>query len=81
VSEPTEERRLQAKDIADVVLNPLAQNVEKECLDMTNGKGVDVSFDVAGSRPGLMAALKSLKYRGTHINIAMWASQEVGSYR
>jgi threonine dehydrogenase-like Zn-dependent dehydrogenase len=77
VSEPTEERRLQAQGIADAVFDPMADDVVKECMDRTDEKGVDVTFDVAGAKPGLETALKALKYRGKHVNIAMWSSREV----
>jgi threonine dehydrogenase-like Zn-dependent dehydrogenase len=77
VTEPTEQRRQQAQGIADIVLDPLVDDVVKECLERTGGNGVDVTFDAAGARPGLETALKALKYRGKHVNIAMWSTREV----
>jgi threonine dehydrogenase-like Zn-dependent dehydrogenase len=77
VSEPTEVRRAQAKGVADVAIDPRSQNVIEEVLKLTDGKGVDVTFDVAGVKLGLEAALSSLKYGGTHVNIALWSAMEV----
>jgi len=77
VSEPTEARRNQAKDAATFALDPRNQNITEEVLKLTGGRGVDVTFDVAGVKPALEAAMGALKYGGTHVNIALWQNMEV----
>lgn len=72
-SELSSMRKQYGKDFgAHVVLDPTKDDIVKECLRLTNNKGVDVSFDAAGVQPGLDQAIHSLKARGTHVNIAIW---------
>lgn len=57
---------------AHVVLDPTQDDIVARCLELTNKKGVDVTFDAAGVQVGLDAAVNALKARGTHVNIAIW---------
>lgn len=76
-SETMTARREMAIGIADLILDPSDQDVAKKCRDLTGGEGVDVTFDVAGSKPGLEGALKSLKYGGTHVTVAVWPGMTI----
>jgi 2-desacetyl-2-hydroxyethyl bacteriochlorophyllide A dehydrogenase len=73
VSEISGMRKQYAKDFgAHYVLDPTKDDIVKRCLELTNNKGVDVTFDAAGVQAGLDQAVNSLKARGTHVNIAIW---------
>lgn len=65
-------KRFAAEFGAHVVLDPTKDDVIAKCRELTNNKGVDVTFDAAGVQPGLDTAVGSLKARGTHVNIAIW---------
>ncbi|RLF13937.1 MAG: alcohol dehydrogenase [Thermoprotei archaeon] len=43
---------------ADVVINPLRQNVEEEIREITNGKGVDIAIDATGNVQAIETALR-----------------------
>jgi threonine dehydrogenase-like Zn-dependent dehydrogenase len=58
--------------LSDDLLNPLTDDVAKECKATTNGAGVDVVFDCAGVEAAMLAGMESLKLRGTYVNIAGW---------
>jgi threonine dehydrogenase-like Zn-dependent dehydrogenase len=51
--------------------------VIKETADLTNGQGVDLCFDAAGVQVAVDYGLKSIKPRGTFVNIALWGAQRV----
>lgn len=55
-----------------MVLDPTTDDIIARCLELTNKRGVDVTFDAAGVQQGLDQAVNSLKARGTHVNIAIW---------
>lgn len=44
----------------------------KEALQQTNGAGVDISYECAGSEVGLATAVAATKARGMIMNIALW---------
>lgn len=58
--------------LSNDLLNPLNEDVAKECKERTNGKGVDVVFDAAGVEAAMLAGMESLKLRGTYVNVAGW---------
>ena len=74
VSEPALARRQFALEHgATIVIDPSESKpatVLGVVMKATNGIGVDVVFDAAGSQAGLDAALPSLRPRGTYLNIA-----------
>ena len=74
VSEPTLTRRKQTAEIADEVFDPLNVKVGDKCRTLTNGRGVDVAFDCAGSPPGMKDGMDALRHAGTYINVAGWES-------
>ncbi|KAG6820501.1 hypothetical protein H0H93_016308 [Arthromyces matolae] len=73
VSEPTLLRREQAlKHGATFAVDPLNVDIPQFILKATSGKGVDVVFDAAGVQVTMDAALKSVRPRGTIVNVAVW---------
>lgn len=57
---------------ADVVLDPNEVNVAEEIKKLTNGVGVDVSFETTGAKVGLDIGLDSIKYDGTMVVTSIW---------
>lgn len=79
VSEPTTVRAEQIEKIADVVLNPIKDDVSARCRDLTGGEGVDVVFDCAGNQKGLEAGMDAVRFRGLYMNVAVWFGKPVRS--
>ncbi|GJJ15462.1 hypothetical protein Clacol_009740 [Clathrus columnatus] len=76
VSEPATARRENSlKFGADAAYDPRSVDVVSEIKKQTNGLGVDISFECAGSAPGLDSAIAATKARGTIMNVAMWGSR------
>lgn len=74
LSEPTSVRRDFAAGVVDLTIDPICENVGERCRTVTNGLGVDLVFDCAGTKRGSEDAFDAIKYGGTFVNIAMWAS-------
>ena len=74
LSEPTETRRKYAREIVDIVINPLTESVGEKCRKTTDGAGVDVVFDCAGSKRASEDAFDAIKPGGRFVNVAMWSS-------
>ena len=72
VSEPTETRRKQVADFALKVLNPISNDIEKECKAATENEGVDVVFDCAGVQVALDAGFKAIAHEGLYVMVAVW---------
>lgn len=73
VSEVSSMRKQFAKDFgAHVVLDPTKDDIVARCKELTEGQGVNVTFDAAGVQAGLDQAILALRARGTHVNIAIW---------
>jgi threonine dehydrogenase-like Zn-dependent dehydrogenase len=76
VSEPALARRQFALDHgATVVIDPSESEpatVIGAVMRATNGIGVDVAFDAAGSQAGLDVALPSIRPRGMYLGIAVF---------
>ena len=81
VSEPATVRAAQNKSIADVVLNPLKDNVGARCRELTGGEGVAAVFDCAGNQKGFEAGMDALRYRGYYMNVASWFGSPVSPFR
>lgn len=77
VSEPTTVRAKQNEVIADLVLNPVNDDIGARCRERTGGEGVDVVFDCAGSQKGFEAGMDALRYRGCYMNVAVWLGTPV----
>ncbi|MDQ0207489.1 2,3-butanediol dehydrogenase [Alkalicoccobacillus murimartini] len=73
VAEVSEERReLALKMGADVVLNPVKEDVVQVIKDHTNG-GVDVSFDVAGVEATFVQSVDVIKPNGEFMIVSIFA--------
>ncbi|ADT96912.1 2,3-butanediol dehydrogenase [Mycolicibacterium gilvum] len=73
VSEVSATRRVAAHRVgATRVIDPLAEDAVEVVRTLTNGNGVDVSFDAAGVQPALDAALGVLRPRGRLMVVAIW---------
>lgn len=49
---------------ADIQLNPMKDDIESEIKELTNGKGVDISFEVGGNQSTLDLAAKICRMEG-----------------
>jgi threonine dehydrogenase-like Zn-dependent dehydrogenase len=72
VSEPTEARRKVLLDLADVVIDPRADDVAEVCRKTTNDHGADVVYDCAGVPQSITAAFQATRIGGTYVNVAVW---------
>lgn len=72
VSEPTDTRRRQVAEFASTILNPIKDDVQKGCKDVTNGEGVDIVFDCAGVQVALDAGFEAIGMEGTYVMVAVW---------
>ena len=73
VSELSASRQKFAKQFgADHVLDPREVDIVAKAQELTGGEGVDIVFDCAGVAVGLATACKSIKVKGTVVNVAIW---------
>jgi (R,R)-butanediol dehydrogenase/meso-butanediol dehydrogenase/diacetyl reductase len=76
VVEPAEVRKAKAPGAgADHVLDPTTTDVTAEVLDLTKGRGADVSFECAGIDAVLKSAILSTRAGGTVVNVAIWGHE------
>ena len=57
---------------ADVVVDPGEVDVVEAVLELTGGRGADVSFECAGIDAVLASAIRSTRAGGTCVNVAIW---------
>lgn len=57
---------------ADVVLDPNEVNIPEEVKKLTDGVGVDASFETTGAQIGFDIGLESIKYDGTMVVTSIW---------
>ncbi|MEH7455768.1 (R,R)-butanediol dehydrogenase [Bacillus sp. JJ1127] len=57
---------------ADYVLNPATQDVLAEIRNVTNGLGVNVSFEVTGVEVVLRQAIESTSFEGQTVIVSVW---------
>lgn len=57
---------------ADVVLDPSEVDVAAEIKKLTNGVGVDASFETTGASVGFNTGIESIKYEGTMVVTSIW---------
>ncbi|GAB2927610.1 2,3-butanediol dehydrogenase [Rhodococcus aerolatus] len=57
---------------ATTVLDPSEVDVVERIHELTDGRGVDVSFECVGASPALQAALDGTKNGGTVVNVSIW---------
>jgi (R,R)-butanediol dehydrogenase/meso-butanediol dehydrogenase/diacetyl reductase len=60
---------------ADHVFDPRTSDVVSEVLELTKGRGADVSFECAGIDAILKAAIQSTRVGGTCVNVAIWGHE------
>lgn len=57
---------------AHIIIDPSKEDLVARCLELCENQGVNVGFDAAGVQVALNAAMKSIRVRGTLVNIAIW---------
>ncbi len=60
---------------ADVVLDPNEVDIAEEVKKLTNGVGVDASFETTGAKIGFEAGINSLKYEGVMVITSIWEDE------
>ena len=76
VVEPADVRKAKAPLAgADHVIDPTATDAVAEVLQLTKGRGADVSFECAGIDQVLKAAIQSTRVGGTCVNVAIWGHE------
>jgi (R,R)-butanediol dehydrogenase/meso-butanediol dehydrogenase/diacetyl reductase len=76
VVEPAEVRKAKAPGAgADRVFDPRTADVTAEVLELTGGRGADVSFECAGMDAVLKSAIQSTRAGGTVVNVAVWGHE------
>lgn len=76
VVEPAAVRKAKAPGAgADHVLDPTTTDVRAEVLELTKGRGADVSFECAGIDAALKSAILSTRAGGTVVNVAIWGHE------
>lgn len=75
VSEPAQQRRqlLQATGVRLLVLEQ--KDIEAQCVDFTQGIGVDIAFVCVAAPQALGTAMSAVRPRGTCVNVAFWGSK------
>jgi len=72
LSEPTLRRRKENQGLVDAVINPVEVGVGDKCRELTDGRGVDLAFDCAGTPRALEGMFDALRFQGTFVNVALW---------
>jgi (R,R)-butanediol dehydrogenase/meso-butanediol dehydrogenase/diacetyl reductase len=76
VVEPADVRKQMAPIAgADHVIDPRTSDVVREVLELTKGRGADVSFECAGVDAVLKWAIQSTRVGGTCVNVAIWGHE------
>ena len=76
----TDEQRLnlaKENNYADIIINPLKENVEEEILKHTNMRGADKVFEVAGGKNTFSMALNVARPNATVILVAMYEENQI----
>jgi len=76
VVEPADVRKEKAPGAgADHVLDPTRTDVVAEVMELTKGRGADVSFECAGIDAVLKNAILATRAGGTCVNVAIWGHE------
>ena len=76
VVEPAEVRKAKAPVAgATHVIDPTSTDVVAAVLELTRGRGADVSFECAGIDAVLATAIRSTRAGGTCVNVAIWGHE------
>jgi len=57
------------------VIDPTQESVIEATMELTKGRGADVSFECAGADDTLTAAIRSTRVGGTCVNVAIWPQE------
>jgi L-iditol 2-dehydrogenase len=77
-TEPLPHRRAAATRFgASAVLDPVAHDVVREIRGHTDGYGVDVAFEAAGSESATVQAIQALRPGGTLVLLGYWKQDQV----
>ncbi len=60
---------------ADHVLDPRQDDVVEAVMELTKGRGADVSFECAGIDQVLATAIRATRAGGTCVNVAIWGHE------
>lgn len=72
LSEPNAQRRKRAQNLgATAILDPEEVDIAAELRNETNGLGVDVAIECAGTEPALSACLAAVRPRGTVAQVGL----------
>jgi threonine 3-dehydrogenase len=73
VSEPNEYRRELAKKLgADILVNPMKENLLEKVMELTDGEGVDNVLEMSGAAPALIDGLKAIRKGGTLVLLGIF---------
>jgi threonine 3-dehydrogenase len=73
VSEPNEYRRELAKKLgADILVNPMEENLLEKVMELTDGEGVDNVLEMSGAAPALIDGLKAIRKGGTLVLLGIF---------
>ncbi len=76
VAEIAETRKEMARKIgADAVIDPQEEDVAEAVSRLTDGVGVDVSFDAAGAQETFRTAFQATARGGKVVNVAIWEQE------
>ncbi|WP_456696577.1 2,3-butanediol dehydrogenase [Aeromicrobium sp. P5_D10] len=76
VVEPADVRKAKAGPAgADHIIDPTTTDVLGEVMELTKGRGADVSFECAGIDQVLKSAIQSTRVGGTCVNVAIWGHE------
>jgi len=79
--EPAEIRRKFAKEVgATVVLNPEKEDVAKAAKELTNGLGVDCSFECVGAEAAMKSALDMIRNGGRAVVVGIFEKPALTDY-
>jgi L-iditol 2-dehydrogenase len=77
-TEPFPHRRAVAPRFgAGIVLDPVAHDIVREIKGNTEGYGVDVAFEAAGSESATVQAIQTLRPGGTLVLLGYWKQDQV----
>lgn len=71
ISEISDARREFAENLGYTAVNPLSEDFHDRLMEITDGKGFHVAYEVSGSKAGIAAAIKYTKITGTVMVIGM----------
>ena len=76
VVEPADVRKEKATVAgAGHVLDPRSTDVTAEIMELTKGRGADITFECAGVDAVLKTAIQSTRVGGTCVNVAIWGHE------